>query len=213
MNATISFTHFFIAFFLVNVIPLVVIYMYKKKIINSIFEILEFRKNKILFNENIEEKKEFLGISILIENPNDKAVNNIKLFNSFDTDFRTLNKDGSFTFQENFVKISSRIENINYRQILSYISVNKINPELIYLRSETNDNIFYPIKLQNLNIKGECKEIEILMSIDPYQHQSNVVVKDIKDYNIKMDGFSSLIISKIEAKSSVIIDIYFSKQM
>jgi hypothetical protein len=160
------------------------------------------------------KKKEIIkGLSkpftIEVANNTDEIKKDVSLFGSFfnirPDENNYFNKENSFV--TNDVLISSLTPNVSYSEILYYIMNNSVDVKFSYIRSlEGNKSqITEQFKIRTKDATGNLAQKTILPSIDPYQQQSDVLSNNEK---FRIDGFTELVISELQPKTTVIYQFY-----
>jgi hypothetical protein len=155
-----------------------------------------FKKNKKYVNVS---KQQGLPYIICVENLTTKAVRSVELFGSYN--FLSTNLfDKDYNLFNRGVKISSNIPNVNYKEILYGLSMDKFKVGLTYIMTTNQKQIFHQLKVVNKMICGNLSENTLIVSKDPYQHQCNTLC--VKS-NYKIDGLTTLVIPILEPKATV----------
>ena len=107
------------------------------------------------------------------------------------------------------ISITMGISNVTYGEFL-YTSLQKpFSIGLTYLSSTNDNQVLETMTLSQKDVNGNTSQKVLTPSMDPYQQQSGKIAMQ---YNYNVDGFTSIIISKILAKSGSVngnVKIYF----
>jgi hypothetical protein len=106
------------------------------------------------------------------------------------------------------ISITMGISNITYKEFL-YQSMNR--PFIIgltYLTSTNDNQVLETLTLKQKDVNGNVSEKVLTPTIDPYQFQSGKIAMK---YKYQIDGFTSITISKVLAKTSTTgnVKLYF----
>ena len=161
-----------------------------------------FKKKEIV-------KSASLPFTIEVANYTEEVKKDVSIFGSFSKISRSensyFNKDNSLVCND--VLISSLTPNISYAEILYYIANNPVNIGLNYIRSLSGNKsqISSEFKIRTKDATGNVAQRTILPTVDPYQNQNDVLSNNEK---FRIDGFTELIISELQPKTTVIYQFY-----
>jgi hypothetical protein len=161
-----------------------------------------FKKKEIV-------KSASLPFTIEVANYTEEVKKDVSIFGSFSKISRSensyFNKDNSLVYND--VLISSLTPNISYAEILYYIANNPVGIGLNYIRSleGSKTQITAEFKIRTKDATGNVAQRTILPSVDPYQNQNDVLSNNEK---FRIDGFTELIISELQPKTTVIYQFY-----
>ena len=106
------------------------------------------------------------------------------------------------------ISITMGISGITYSEFL-YQSMNKpFQVGLTYLQSSNTSQVLETITIVNKDVNGNESQKVLIPTIDPYQNQSTVVALK---FAYKVDGFTSLVISRILASATAKVYLYPSE--
>ena len=106
------------------------------------------------------------------------------------------------------ISITMGISGITYTEFL-YQSMNKpFQVGLTYLQSSNTSQVLETITIVNKDVNGNESQKVLIPTIDPYQNQSTVIALK---FAYKVDGFTSLIVSKILASATAKVYLYPSE--
>jgi hypothetical protein len=106
------------------------------------------------------------------------------------------------------ISITMGIAGITYSEFL-YQSMNKpFQCGLTYFQSATANQVLETITIINKDVNGNESQKVLIPTIDPYQNQSTVVALK---FNYKVDGFTSLVVSRILANTTAKVYFYPSE--
>lgn len=184
--------------------PLAYVYIKKENFAFRFFKSISdyFKKKEVV-------KSASLPFTIEVANYTDEVKKDVSLFGSFSKisayDNSNLGKDGSLNVND--VLISSLTPNISYAEILYCVMNNPVTIGLNYIRSLKGDKsqISAEFKIRNKDATGNVAQRTIVPAIDPYQQQSDVLSNNEK---FRIDGFTELIISELQPKTTVIYQFY-----
>lgn len=161
-----------------------------------------FKKKEIV-------KSSSLPFTIEVANYTEEVKKDVSIFGSFSkispSENSYFNKGNSLVCND--VLISSLTPNISYAEILYYIANNPVGIGLNYIRSleGSKTQITAEFKIRTKDATGNVAQKTILPSIDPYQQQNDVVSNNEK---FRIDGFTELIISELQPKTTVVYQFY-----
>jgi hypothetical protein len=180
---------------------------------------LEVKKENFAFrffksiSEYFKKKEVVKGVSlpftIEVANYTDEVKKDVSLFGSFNNvspkENSYFNKGNDLVC--NHVLISSLTPNVSYAEILYYIMKNPVDVGFNYIRSLKGDKnqIMAEFKIRTKNATGNIAQKTIVPHIDPYQQQNDVLSNNEK---FRIDGFTELIISELQPKTTVIYQFY-----
>lgn len=174
------------------------------KKIKSIFgKLLVFLKLKKIketkLDQYIPSKQPFI---VIINNTTDEVIENVPLFFGNAQNQQSFNLEGNFV--ENGLMISSGVPNVTYNHMCKNLITEKADIGLTYMQSENNKQILEKFTIKKQDTIGNLSEKVITPTVDPYQQQTNIVA--VKE-RYSLDGNTAIIISKVQAKTS--LKIYF----
>ena len=164
---------------------------------------------------NLFKKKEFIkGIinkpyTIQVTNNTDEVKKNVSLFGSYPNisprENKSFNKYNDL--EEDGVTIKSLTPNISYAEMLYYIMNNPLRVGLNYIRVSNGDKsqILEEFKIKAKDATGNIYQKKINNRIDPYQSQTDILCNNEK---FSIDGFTELIISELQPKTTVVYQLY-----
>jgi hypothetical protein len=190
-------------------------YFYPESMIHT-----EVKKQNLAYRffnsiSNFFKKKEVLPqliskpYTIQVTNDTDEIIKDVSIFGSFinlsTSGNREFNQHNDLVSKE--LSIKSLTPNISYAEMLYYVMNNSLSVGLNYVRvSDGNANqIFSNLKIKTQDANGNIAEKTLVLTIDPYQQQIDIVVDKEK---FVIDGFTELIIEELQPKTTVVFQIY-----
>ena len=162
---------------------------------------LKSKKNNLKSSKN---KDIGLPYIVNIENKGSKDLFNVQLFGAYDNLVKNnFEEDGSYVKKS--LKISSSLPDITYKDILHSFAQIKFKAGLTYIQSSNQKQILQPFKIIQKNISGDLSENISTLAKDPHQYQEGIIALE-KEYEI--NGFTTLIIPVLKAKTSVTYHFY-----
>jgi hypothetical protein len=104
------------------------------------------------------------------------------------------------------VLVDTQEGSVTYDEILASLGTMVYGAELIYIYSQSNQQIAQPFYYQHTDIDGRADQTYLPFTIDPYQDQSSLYYETNKD-EIVFDGLSSLTFNLLP-NSSVYLKFY-----
>lgn len=154
---------------------------------------------------NLEPNKDKgLPYVIVVENNGVKDLCNVELFGAYNNLVKNVfDKNGSYVNRS--LKISSSLPDITYKDILHSFTQIKFKTGLTYIQSSNQKQTLHPFKIIQKNISGDLSENISTLAKDPHQYQEGIIALK-KEYEI--NGFTTLIIPVLKAKTSVTYHFY-----
>jgi hypothetical protein len=163
---------------------------------------------------NLFKKKEVVkGINkpytVQVTNDTDEVKKNVSLFGSYPNisprENKSFNKYNDL--EEDGVTIKSLTPNISYAEMLYYIMNKPLRVGLNYIRVSNGDKsqILEEFKIKAKDATGNIYQKKFNNRIDPYQSQTDILCNNEK---FSIDGFTELIISELQPKTTVVYQLY-----
>jgi hypothetical protein len=140
---------------------------------------------------------------INVVNASASAVANFDILGSYQYLQNTGFSNGSLTISG--ITISSGIANVTYQQFLYQTMNSPFSVGLTYIQSATTGQLTQPLTLNTQDANGNQALKAIIVTIDPYQQQTNVVaVKQL----YRIDGYTKITIASVLASAVVQFQFY-----
>lgn len=164
-----------------------------------------FKSISDYFKKKEVVKGKSVPFTIEVANYTDEVKKNVSLFGSYMNVKSIYNKSNSLVIND--VLISSLTPNISYAEMIHYFSNNETTIGFTYIRNSQGNagQITSEYKILNKDAKGNLAQRTILPIIDPYQQQNDVLSNNQK---FRIDGFTELVISELQPKTTVVYQFY-----
>lgn len=163
-----------------------------------------FKKQKV--KEKNQNKEYYIKTSmpyiVIIENTTNKIIENVSLFFGNSQNELAFNSEGNYV--ENGLIISSGVPQVTYNHIVKNFITNKFNIGLTYIQSANVNQVLQKFTYKHQNSNGVFHGRVITPTIDPYQHQTNIVAIQAE---YTLNGDTEIILHKVHPKT--IVRMYF----